>query len=64
MLDSYRGTDNVQSVFKEEKTDKESPQKQLEDVGNQAKDLGVNDSPSGVDLRQAIIHQAILERPY
>jgi len=63
-LDSYSGSDSVSSVFKEkpvQNTDRITANK---DVDSQYEEEGNDEEDEVLDLRQAIIHQVILDRPY
>lgn len=63
-LDSYSGSDAISSVFEEENTENESSYESSEITDYQHEE-GVDIREERViDLRQAIIHQVILERPY
>lgn len=63
-LDSYSGTDAFSSVFEAKKSDEESSFESDEISDFQHETGSEIDDEVTVDLRQAIIHQVILERPY
>ena len=63
-LDSYSGSDNLTSVFTHKNEALSRPEIQYEAIDNQSTDHQEEHSVEAVDLRQAIIHQVILERPY
>lgn len=63
-LDSYSGTDSVKSVFKEEK-DLEMESFEDDEISEYQYEAGDEEESQVVlDLKQAIVHQVILERPY
>jgi hypothetical protein len=64
VLDSYKGSDSVTSVFEHnsyEDIDEEESDKIFD---NQVEEETSDEKNTVFDLRQAIIHQVILERPY
>ncbi len=64
VLDSYDGSDHYQSVFNKNK-DRDIPvSNHKESIDNQTENIEQEEYNKQVDLRQAIIYQAILERPY
>ncbi|OYT17299.1 MAG: hypothetical protein B7C24_03315 [Bacteroidetes bacterium 4572_77] len=63
-LDSYSGTDNVQSVFVAEDQEPSSLSKPEESIDIQQTETQEEEEYNHIDLRQAIIYQAVLERPY
>ncbi|NOR86399.1 MAG: hypothetical protein GQ527_02195 [Bacteroidales bacterium] len=63
-LDSYSGSDNVSSVFVGETEPAAVPPLTDESVGDQSEDRDNDPELESIDLRQAVIHQVILERPY
>ncbi len=63
-LDSYSGSDHVTSVFAQESTHAAFAINKDESVDNQSTDDEENSNSEEFNLRQAIIHQVILERPY
>lgn len=63
-LDSYSGTDSFSSVFEAEKS-KEELSFESDEISDFQHETGDDiESEEALDLRQAIIHQVILERPY
>lgn len=64
VLDSYKGSDNVSSVFEVENSDDTEDENSNKIFDNQMEEEGVKDEKPIFDLRQAIIHQVILERKY
>ena len=63
-LDSYSGTDSISSVFKDSASNDAHRIVANKDVDSQYEEEGIEDEDQVVDLRQAIIHQVILDRPY
>ena len=63
-LDSYSGSDNLTSVFTHENEASSQHENQDEEIDSQHTALEENHPEEALDLRQAIIHQVILERPY
>lgn len=63
-LDSYSGTDSISSVFNDQKPSDTGRIIANKDVDSQYEEDGIDDNEEGFDLRQAIIHQVILDRPY
>jgi hypothetical protein len=63
-LDSYSGSDNLTSVFTHENEAFPLHENQDEGIDSQHTAHGEDHSEEALDLRQAIIHQVILERPY
>ena len=63
-LDSYSGSDNLTSVFTHKNEAFPLHENQDEEIDSQHTAHGGNHSEEALDLRQAIIHQVILERPY
>lgn len=64
VLDSYKGTDNVISVFEEESNDPGIGGDSNKIFDNQVEELNDDERNTVFDLRQAVIHQVILQRPY
>jgi len=63
-LDSYSGSDAISSVFEEEKSSEDSSY-ESDEISDFQHETGPNiEGEMTIDLRQAIIHQVILERPY
>lgn len=63
-LDSYAGSDNISSVFEQKGILKSKQDHVVQDIENQlTSDMDDNDDEA-FDLRQAIIYQVILQRPY
>ena len=63
-LDSYSGSDAVSSVFEDENQSEESFYESDEISDYQHETASDKHEEQVIDLRQAIIHQVILERPY
>lgn len=63
-LDSYSGTDSITSVFEDEMQDEIMNQETNKDFDYQSEEVSDDDGNTVFDLRQAVIHQVILERPY
>ena len=64
LLDSYKGSDNVNSVFRKHEEPSAITDSIDKSFDNQSEEEGVEDKNTLFDLRQAVIHQVILERPY
>jgi len=63
-LDSYSGSDNITSAFVAKESEKILPTDAYKSVGNQNEEDETVRHHQPFDLRQAIINQVILERPY
>ena len=63
-LDSYTGSDNITSVFAVQNEENVMTANIDEAVDSQSEEEDDELSSEPFDLRQAIIHQVILERPY
>lgn len=63
-LDSYTGSDNITSVFAVQNEENVMAANIDEAVDSQSEEDDDELSSEPFDLRQAIIHQVILERPY
>jgi len=63
-LDSYQGSDNINSVFKHKNEISQRASNSDEEFDNQSSDNDDSQSQTEFNLREAIIHQVILERPY
>lgn len=64
VLDSYKGSDNITSVFEPEFDDIADDKQSNKIFDNQMEEEDDKEQNTVFDLRQAIIHQVILERPY
>jgi len=64
VLDSYKGSDNISSVFKENSDENNGVDESNKIFDNQVEEENDKEQNTVFDLRQAIIHQVILERPY
>ena len=63
-LDSYSGTDRITSVFEDEQQDEIMDPETNKDFDYQSEEGNSLGEHTVFDLRQAVIHQVILERPY
>jgi len=64
VLDSYKGSDNITSVFEQESDDVANADQSDKIFDNQTEGGDGHENNTVFDLRQAVIHQVILERPY
>lgn len=64
VLDSYKRTDAETSVFEHNYNDVEEAEESDKIYDNQLEEEGSDEKNTVFDLRQAVIHQVILERPY
>lgn len=64
VLDSYKGSDNVKSVFDKDSAASDTGKISNKNFDNQMEEDADEEKNTVFDLRQAIIHQVILERPY
>lgn len=64
VLDSYKGSDNITSVFEDDNEGDLDVDKSDNIFDNQMEGDDDEKINTVFDLRQAIIHQVILERPY
>jgi len=63
-LDSYSGSDHITSVFTDNNSEKEDLYYADESVEYQSENKDEGSGSQEFNLREAIIHQVILERPY
>jgi len=63
-LDSYSGSDHITSVFTDNNSEKEDLYYADESVEYQSENKEESRGNKEFNLREAIIHQVILERPY
>ena len=64
VLDSYKGTDHISSVFEDDSEGLDERKKSNKIFDTQAEVDDDNEKNTVFDLRQAVIHQIILQRPY
>ncbi len=64
VLDSYEGSDSVISVFEHNSYEDNDEEESDKIFDNQVEEDVSEEKNTVFDLRQAIIHQVILERPY
>lgn len=64
VLDSYKGSDNVTSVFEDESNAPDIMEDSNKIFDNQMEEVDSPEKNTVFDLRQAVIHQVILQRPY
>jgi hypothetical protein len=64
VLDSYSGSDRVRSAFDSNDKKQQSSAYNYKYVDNQTEEELLTEEDMEFDLREAIIQQAILERPY
>jgi len=63
-LDSYSGSDSVSSVFEGDLQEDSGRIIANKEVDSQYEEEGDEHEENAIDLRQAVIHQIILDRPY